>query len=245
MKGGEELAHKKLEQIETFPNANTGFLKELFQDELDQYMEESNIVYLKEGVRFVTSRDKIKKVWVLLAGTVHVLEEYRTGMAYIFQENRSPSVFGEMEVLADIEFFMASLIAKTTCLCLTIPVPIYLQCLRKQPMLLYKRAQINLKMLLENGHDNRMYLQLRSLERLKLYFIKNYEVKNSEEICILRVTHQQIADETGYSIKTVLRGVNKLKEQGYLSVQGQKIRITQDQYKNMLHSIQDIVGHED
>lgn len=237
------LTHRILEQIEQFPNANTELLIDLFQDELNKFMDECSLVRVKEGTRFVTSREELTKIWILIAGDVSVLEEYRTGMAYIFQENHAPSVFGEMELIADMNFYMASLIAKKECLFVTIPIRSYLNYLKEKPQLLFERAKLNLKVLLESGHDNRIYLQLQSIDRMKLYFIRHYEVKGAEAVCILRVTHQQIADETGYSIKTVLRSMNKLKKQGYLSVQGQKIRITEEQYRKMLSSIHEITGH--
>lgn len=237
------MTHRILEQIKRFPNADTEFLEDLFQDELDKFMDEGAVVQVKAGTRFITAREAITKVWILIAGDVNVLEEYRTGIVYIFQENRTPSVFGEMELIADLDFFMASLIAKTECLLVTLPVKSYRDYLKNKPLLLFKRAQINLKVLLEGEHENRIYLQLQSIDRMKLYFIKHYEVKGAEAVCILRVTHQQIADETGYSVKTVFRSVNKLKVQGYLSVQGQKIRIEEEQYNKMLSSIQEITGH--
>lgn len=206
-------------------------------------MDECSIVPVKKGTRFVTAREELTKVWILIDGDVNVLEEYRAGLVYIFQENKSPSIFGEMELIANMDFYMASLIAKTECLMITLPVKSYLNYLKNNPQLLFERAQINLKILLEAEHNNRIYLHLKSIDRMKLYFMKYYEINGTDEICILRVTHQQIADETGYSVKTVLRSISKLKEQGYLTVQGQKIKIAKQQYKKMFSSIQDITGH--
>lgn len=243
LKGGENLTHRILKQIKQFPNANTEFLEHLFQSELDKFMDEGDIIHVKEGIRFITSREKITKVWILITGDVNVIEEYRSGTAYIFQENHTPSVFGEMELIANMDFFMASLIAKTDCLLVTIPVKSYLNHIKSNSALLFERAGLNLRVLLEGERDNRIYLQLQSIDRMKLYFIKRYDVNGAKEDCILKIPYQQIADATGYSVKTVLRSVNKLKEQGHVSAEGQKIRITKEQYKKMLHSIQEITGH--
>lgn len=230
------ITHKLL-----FPEANIEFLEELFQDELDNMLEQSRIVTVKKDSRFITGNEELSKIWILLAGEVNVLEEYRTGLAYIFQKNESPSIFGEMELIADMDYFMASLIAKTECLLITIPVQKYLEYLKRHPQLLYQRAKENLKVLLLSSHDNRVYMQLQSIERIKVYFIKHFVVNGDDEICTLKITYQQIADETGYSLKTVFRCITKLKNQGFLIVSREKITISKEQYVNLLNSLEDRV----
>jgi CRP/FNR family cyclic AMP-dependent transcriptional regulator len=232
------LPQKILEQLQKFPHANIKCLKTLFQEELEDFLEDCRIVTIKKDTRFITSGEPLSKIMILIAGSVNVLEEYRTGIAYIFQENEAPSIFGEMELIAEMEFFMASLVAKTECLVITIPIHKYLAYIKRHPNLLYERAKENLKVLLESGHNNRVYLQLQSIDRIKIYFIKHYEVNGQDGICTLRVTHQRIADETGYSVKTVLRCVTKLKEREFISVLGQKIIISRTQYIKMLDSME-------
>lgn len=228
------------EQIRETPGATLKYVEELFGEEMDRILNLARLMKVKEGKRFITQNDEIKAIYILIAGKVNVLEEYRTGDVYIFQENTVPSIFGEMEIIADMEVFLASLLAKTDCLMVVVPKSVYLDFIRRHPQILYQRAQFNLKDLLTSGQDNRLYLQLKSEDRMKLYLIKKYKRKDSEEHCVITKTKQEIADEIGYSQKTVLRALKELDKEGYLSVSGHKILIKEEQYRKMVDSIEQI-----
>lgn len=228
------------EQISETPGATLKYVEELFGEEMDRILGLAHLLQVKEGKRFITQNDEIKGIYILVAGKVNVLEEYRTGDVYIFQENTVPSIFGEMEIIADMESFLASLLAKTDCLLLVVPKHVYIDFIRRHPQILYQRAQFNLKDLLTSGRDNRLYLQLLSADRLKLYLIRKYKRKDSEEYCVITKTKQEIADEIGYSEKTVLRALKELDEEGYLTVAGHKILIREEQYRKMVDSIEQI-----
>lgn len=231
------MAHKVLKEIEKFPNANSEYFKQLLQNDTLNYCK---VITIGPGTRFVTSKEEVNKIWILLLGKVKALEEYTTGDIYIFQKFDAPEVFGEMEALAEIPNYRASLIAETKCIFITLPVIFYLRFLKENSEFLYKRTQATLKRVLDEERDNRIYLMLKGIDRIKLYFIQHYKLSESEEICILKTTRQQIADETGYSIKTVNRVLKKLKEQSFLNVVGQKILITENQYISMIDSIEEI-----
>ena len=88
-----------------------------------------------------------------------------------------------------------------------------------------------------------MYLMLEGIDRIKLYFIQHYELSVKGDICILKITRQQIAEETGLSVRTVNRVIKKLKEQDLLKVKKQKIIITEKQYNSMVESVDEILGY--
>ncbi len=228
------------EQVREIPGATLKYVEELFGEEMDKILGLARLLKVKAGKRFITQNDEIRGIYILIAGKVNVLEEYRTGDVYIFQENTVPSIFGEMEIIADMEGFLASLLAKTDCLLVVIPKNVYTDFIRRHPQILYQRAQFNLKDLLTSGRDNRLYLQLQSTDRMKLYMIRKYKRKDTEEHCVLSMTKQEIADEIGYSQKTVLRALKVLDQEGYLTVSGHKILIKEEQYRKMVDSIEQI-----
>jgi CRP/FNR family transcriptional regulator, cyclic AMP receptor protein len=231
------VVHKILKEIEGIPGAKNKYFKQLLQNDILNYCKVRRI---ETGTRFVTSKEEVNKVWILLLGKVRALEEYTTGDIYIFQKFDAPEVFGEMEALAEIPHYRASLIAETECVFITLPVNIYLRFLKENSGFLYKRTQVIIKRVLDEERDNRIYLMLKGIDRIKLYFIQHYELSESEKVCVLKTTRQQIADETGYSIKTVNRVMKKLKEDNFLNIVGQKILITEKQYKKMIESIEEI-----
>ena len=231
------MVHKILKEIEEIPGAKNKYFTKLLQKDILDYCK---VIKIESGARFVTSKEEVDKVWILLLGKVRALEEYTTGDIYIFQKFDAPEVFGEMEALAEIPHFRASLIAETECVFITLPVNIYLRFLKENSGFLYKRTQVIIKRVLDEERDNRIYLMLKGVDRIKLYFIQHYELSESGEVCILKTTRQQIADETGYSIKTVNRVMKKLKEENFLNITGQKILITESQYIKMIESIEEI-----
>lgn len=237
------MKHQILEELAKVQNAKKEFFQELFQEAPQELLDRCSIVTIKKDVRFVASRENVNKIWVLLSGTVKALEEYISGDVYIFTRFNAPEVFGEMEAVAEIPSFRASLIAETDCVFVTVPVSVYLQHLRNNSKVLYKRTQSMVKHVLDQERDNRIYLMLNGMDRLKLYFIQHYKLNKEKNICILASTRQQIADETGYSVKTVNRTIKKLEEENLLKIAGQKLLITEEQYLFMLKSIDEKVNY--
>lgn len=89
----------------------------------------------------------------------------------------------------------------------------------------------------------RVYLQLTASERIKLYFIHQYELTVENGICILNLSRQQIADETSYSVKTINRVMKVLERDNFVTLQGHKIVITQKQYESLLVSLNSILNN--
>lgn len=232
-----KMEYKILKEISSLPNNKTKYFDELFQDNSTIYLEHCSLVTASKGKKIIATMEDINKIWILISGKVKALEELATGEIYIFQKFSAPEVFGEMETFAGINKFKASVIAETDCTFITIPVFDYIQFMKEHSNYLFKRTQAILKRTLNEGKNNRIYLMLKSIERIKMYFIEHYKINEKEKVCILNNTRQQISDETGYSIKTINRGIKKLIEEQYIKVIGQKIYITEKQYQDMVNDI--------
>lgn len=216
------------------------YLNNLFHGFFHEISDYVSVVNVRAGKRFVTQHDKIDGIYILIQGKVHVLEEYRNGDIHIFQENHVPSIFGEMESIAKVEYFLASLIAKTDCILYVVPIDIYLEFLKRHPIILWERSQWNMSLLLKSGRENRLALQLKSVDRMKLYLIKKYKKEDGQEVYTLSMTKQQIADEVAYSMKTVIRALKILEGDGYLKQVGHKITISETQYNKILKSLEQV-----
>lgn len=237
------MEHMIFEEIAKFPGAEKKYFEQLVQPASEIFLDSCNIVTIHEGKRFITAEENIDIVWILLLGQVRALEEYVSGDVYMFTKFHAPEVFGEMEMIAEIPRFRASLIAETDCVFVTVPISIYLQLLKNNSEILYSRIQIVLNRMFDEGRDNRTYLMLNGKDRIKLYFIQHYKLSESKGICMLKNTRKQIADETGYSERTVNRAIKRLSEQNFVKVVGQKIIITEIQYTSMLKSIEGKVAY--
>lgn len=233
-----------LRKIKKIPNIEIKEFMELFQDGNSEFLEQCKIVTLKPDFRFVVSGEDISKIWILLKGYVKALEEFNTGETFIFKRFPAPEVFGEMEALADIDKYRATLITDTECVFLNLPVEEYKKILKNNPSYLYKRTNIILKRVLDEKKHMRTFLMVKSIDRIKIYFVQQYKLYGKpNSTCVLKITRQQISEETGYSVKTINRGIKKLEEENLLIVEGQKIIITNNQYRQMLKSVDSLVDY--
>lgn len=233
-----------LDQIDKLSPELKSYFEQLFQIESRDFLKTSKIVTIKANERFVSTGGILDRIWICISGVVKVMEEFRSGEIYIFTKFSAPEIFGEMEALAEIPKFRASLVAETDCVFIVGSVEAYKKWVKSDAKTLYERTRHLLKGVMDEGRSNRAYLLLDGMERIKLYFIDHYVPCENDEPCILKNTRQQISDETGYSVKTVNRVIKKLSEQEFLIVKGQRIIINNTHYKKMLESMDEKVKYE-
>lgn len=235
--------HSILREISEIPNGRIDDFGELFQKEYSEILNHCQVTTLDAGARFIAVDEDIKTVWILISGQVKALEEYSTGDIYTFKKFPAPEVFGEMEVLADINKFRATLITEVESVFISMPVEYYKKFLKSNSQYLYKRTNIILKRVLDEQKHMRMFLMIKSIDRMKIYLIQQYQLYAKEQICTLRITRQQMAEETGYAVKTVNRVIKKLEEENLLKIEGQRIIITEIQYEEMYKSVESYVNY--
>lgn len=234
------MAHTILKQLSNVPEIKIQYFEQLFQESACHLLDSCKVVTVSENTRFISSHEKIDNIWILLKGSVKAIEEYSTGDVYVFQKFSAPEVFGEMEALADICCYQATLNTESECIFIKVPVTMYLKFLKTNSKYLYQRTQDTIKRVLNDEREKRRYIKLNGIDRIKLYFIQHYRLNQMDELCVIKSTRQEISDEIGFSIKTVNRVIKKLKEQGLLKIEGQKILITDIQYNMMMKNMNEI-----
>ena len=79
-------------------------------------------------------------------------------------------------------------------------------------------------------------------ERLMLYLIRKYERHGrADHTCSLKQTRSQMAEEIGFSIKTMDRSIKKLEEDGMLRLEKGKIQVDQSGYLEMKEYIEQCI----
>lgn len=216
-------------------------LLDLLQGEAKGLPQCCNLVTVEPERRFVTADDPVECIWILLQGKVKAKEEYPSGDVYVFRKFTAPEVFGEMEALADLATFRATLVSETRCTFLVLPVPVYVEILKSNPRYLYTRAKFILKNVLAVQKSHRLYMRLEAADRIKLYFVQYYRMHGGKGQCLLRLTRQQLADETGYSVRTINLVIRELKEAQLITQRGHTIAIDHEQYEKLLAGLDDLV----
>lgn len=233
--------HKLIEKLMGNKNITFSELGELCSPYFFRALDYSTIAELKRGTQFITLNEDIEYVWILLDGEVRALQEYASGDILSFRVFKAEEVFGEMEALGEIPQFRASLVTKTDCVFLKVPVSAYIDFMKHNSEYLYKRTKLILNRELDDHRSMRTFLMIRSLDRLKIYLVHSYEMFCKEDVCYLKITRKQMHEETGYSIRTINRSIKQLSEEGYLEVEGQRLKITRHQYQRMFDDIEKII----
>lgn len=231
-----------LEKIRRIPNVQIQDLETLLCEEQMKMLNKSKLVILAPEQRFVVVDENIKSIWVLLSGEVKALEELYTGDIFAFNKFHAPEIFGEMELLSDIERFKATLTTHTQCAFLVIPTEYYGEFLKNNSNFLYKRTKVILKRYFEDQKRLRTFLMIKAIDRIKIYLTSQYEHNAAHDKCVLRITRQQISEEIGYAIKTVNRTIKDLENKNLLHVEGQKIIISKEQYAEMRKSVENLIS---
>lgn len=219
--------------IESAPEPQKTYFMQLFKD-IPKSNSSCRLAEIKANTKFISANEPCHSLWILIEGRVRATEEQISGEVYVFTEFQAPELFGEMEGLAGISYFRVSLETVSDCKFIVLPMNSYLNWIQHDAEALFLRTRAILSRTLEETRDNHTYLFLDGLSRLILHFTQYYRKFATNDICIMQIKRQQIADATGFSTKTVNRSIKKLSENGLISVVGRKIIISNNQYQQLL-----------
>ena len=146
-----------------------------------------------------------------------------------------------MEALADLATFRATLVSETKCTFLVLPVPVYVEILKSNPRYLYTAPSSYSRTCWRYRKAIGCICAWEAADRIKLYFVQYYRMHGGKGQCLLRLTRQQLADETGYSVKTINRVIRELKEAQLITQRGHTIAIDHEQYEKLLAGLDDLV----
>lgn len=219
--------------IQTAPEPQQQFLQQLFQS-IPISSRSCRIVKMKAEVKFITANSPCDEIWILIDGTVKGMEEHISGDVYTFSQFHAPELFGEMEALSGMATYKATIVTSTDCRFVVFPLEKYLNWIRHDAESLFLRTRMLMKNFLEQTKKERTFLFLSGLDRLMVFLTKYYRKYAKDNFCTIKMNRQQIADELGYSTKTVNRSIKKLLEKEAISKSGGKITISKQQYDRLV-----------
>ena len=177
--------------------------------------------------------EPIEKIYILMEGIVRAIDYRVKGSAYEYARFEGVTVLGSMECVFGIQNYMTTLITASACTLLVMPRQIYESWIWKDTNALRAEAQSMRGYLLDHTMENRVMLMMNGAERLIYLLTKKCESLGQQAEYILPINRQELADQSGFSVKTVNRSMKKLEEDGFLIREGHKVRITQTQLAAM------------
>jgi CRP/FNR family cyclic AMP-dependent transcriptional regulator len=141
--------------------------------------------------------------------------------------------FGGMEVLLDLEDYQTTLSTMTTCTMLVIPRTVFEQWIKNDNKALSMEVKSMGSLLLEEVKKERIFLFMPAFDRVVYLLTQIYEQTAENKICTIKLTHQDLADRTGLSLKTINRSLKELELEAHIGRIGNKIVINESQYSYM------------
>lgn len=192
------------------------------------------------GESLMRKGERATHVYLLTRGSTRVSNEFASGQRYTFASLDTPDLIGDLEVLSGQGAYAASNEAVTTCEVIAMSAETFLQWMRMDSEFALTVAQMLAAKMYPTSNEAGRVKFLPSLERLHSYLIKRLGTIEADTF-ILHTSRQQIADDIGTSVKTVNRGVAKLKEAGLIGLLHGKISINKEQQKALHETFHDLI----
>ena len=178
----------------------------------------------RPGEFVVRKGERADHVYILTKGTTRVSNEFASGQRYTFAHQTVPDLIGDLEVLAGQEYFSATNEAVTECEVIAMTADTFKKWMRRDNHFACAIAQLLASKMYPTSNENGQIKFQPSVKRLDL--------APSEQF-VLHTSRQQIADDIGTSVKTVNRGVSKLRDAGLITLLHGKIAISVAQQEKL------------
>ncbi|MBQ2086704.1 MAG: Crp/Fnr family transcriptional regulator [Selenomonas sp.] len=190
------------------------------------------------GESIVRKGEEARHVYLITRGTIRVSNEFASGQRFTFGTLDVPDLIGDLEVLAGQELYSASTEVSTQCEVIAMRSETFLQWMRIDNDFALAVAQLLAAKMYPTSNEAGRVKFLPSLNRLQTYLLKRLGDIDTD-LFILHTSRQQIADDIGTSVKTVNRGVVKLKDEGLITLLHGKITMNKTQQVAMKNSVID------
>ena len=216
---------KKTEIQKGLSSMKLEYILEHIPDEIRR--QTTHKVYLP-GETIVRKGEEVKHIYLLTKGELRVSNEFASGQRYNFASLSASDLVGDLEILANQPLYSATTEAVSTAEAIVMRAETFLQWMRLDNSFAISVAQqLAAKMYPTSNEAGRVKF-LPSLNRLHSYLLKRLGDIQTD-LFVLHTSRQQIADDIGTSVKTVNRGVIKLKEAGFISLLHGKITLDKKQ----------------
>ena len=225
---------KEIEQIlRKIPEFHGEYFRDYFRDAPDELLGAMCLETRQTGRLLTEENEPIEKVYFILEGEVKAVDFRVKGAAYEFAHFGPVTGLGSMECLFDLKNYMTTLMTVTSCTLVSIPRAIFETWMKNNAPALVKETKSMQHYLLGYTRESRVMMLLNGTERLIYLLTKRCDEMGHREEYLLAVNRQELAEQSGSSVKTVNRSMKKLEESDFVLRVGHKVKITQNQYAAM------------
>lgn len=234
--------------LQIFPMLNTCSdtrkeqLKEHFRTAPDWVLDACSMALIPPNTVFIREGEPLKDIYFIVDGTYKAIDYHIYGVEYDFASFTKNYTMGGMEALMQIRAYRTTLKTTERCLVLKLSKDDFERWMMQDIAALRYETKIMGEYLLEQGRLAREYLFLPGPERLMKILILKYETKAEEGLLRFNTTRRDLANETGFGIKTISRAIKSLTDDGLITREDRKIEVTYQQYAAMKGIVEKIVA---
>ncbi len=240
----EENFSRIMELQNSLPKKQSDTLNKLLSNAPRWVLESTQVVTKKKNTIFVEENTPADTVYILVDGTVRAIDYRIRGVVYDYMWFHAIKVFGSMEIFFEIPLYMTTLKTVTDCTMLVMSRASFDRWIWDDKNALRMEVARIGDYLLEESRNERVILFLQGVDRIIYLLTKNYEAEDPKDEYIVGISRQELAERSGFSIKTVNRAVQKLQEDGFIGRKGRRIVISKEQYVQMKDYLTPIVANE-
>lgn len=204
-------------------------------------LDSMQLVYKKKGTMFIEENTPVDYVYILLKGTVRAVDFRIKGVAYDYMWFEPCKTFGAMEIFYKIPLYMTTIMTVTDCTMLVLSKKNYERWIWDDKNALQMEIKSTGNMLLEQNLTGRIFLFLQGMDRIIYFFVRNFDNQKQDNMAVFDISRQEIAERSGFSVKTVNRAVKKMEDEGFITKKGHKILISEGQYLKMKRYLEPII----
>lgn len=231
-----------LAYIDTLSDTPKEYLRRYFSNAPDWLYESIQITTIKKNAVILREDTPVDSVYILVDGIIRAVDYRFLGSSYDYMWFYPVKSLGSMEILLDLNQYQTTLSAMTQCTIFIISKGIFEKWLKNDIHALSMETKMMGSYLLEEAKRERVYLFMQGSDRVLYTLSQVYEQTTNSGICTIKLSHQDLSDCTGLSIKTINRSLKKLENENYISRLGNKIVINEEQHEQMKDFISMTLG---
>ncbi|MEA4915247.1 MAG: Crp/Fnr family transcriptional regulator [Christensenella sp.] len=196
---------------------------------------------LDAGAVMLAEGTATKCVYILLTGTLKLSWELPGRDKYIFTI-KDPLIFmGDLAIMAQLPEYTTTVTAATVCEAIFLTRGQFWHWMDEDPLLFRQLASENLNKLLQQSVVRRTAEEKSSYIRMLTYFRWYYLMYHdtNTNCAIVKRTRDQMAEDISLiSVRTINRILDKLQDDGLISIVKGKININEAQYRAILRELE-------
>ena len=227
--------------IRELPVEHQEYLKRYFKNAPDWLLESLRVVNVPANTSFIEEGEEVDSIYFLIKGKVSAMEERVLDVVYKHYEFYPVEVFGAMELIGEIDYYMTTLTAVEDCVFLKTSCKKYDKWLSEDSNVFRIQAAQIERYLLKQARKERLNVLLGGTERVALMLCHSYELLAENTTKTVAVGRKEFVEKTGLSERSVTRILKDFEAKQLISRKGWDVVVTFEQYLKVKELLDDRV----